>query len=359
MTQTKKTKPPTHDDKIPVAIIGASGYTGVELVRLLLQHPHVELTAVTSRKYARKKLSDIYPSFVGQTDLVFENLNIHKLGKKNKVVFLCLPHHESMETAQKFRKMGVKVIDLSADFRFTSAKAYEKTYGRHTQKALLKKSSYGLPEIYGENIKNSFLVGVPGCYVTSIVLGLAPLLQQQLIIPKHIVCDSKSGTSGAGRSADIDKIQAEIHGNFKAYSIAGHRHRPEMEEKLSQLSGKKIKLSFTPHLLPISRGILSTIYVQPIRKWKDDRLAKVFKKFYKRSPFVQILNQGKSPQIKNVVGTNSCQISVHYDDHSEKLIIISVLDNLIKGASGQAVQCFNLMCGFDETTGLKQLGIYP
>ena len=180
-----------------------------------------------------------------------------------------------------------------------------------------------------------------------------------MIIPKTIICDSKSGTSGAGRSAEIEKILAEVHGNFKAYGIAGHRHRPEMEEKLSMLAGKKIKVTFTPHLLPISRGILSTIYVQPLRKWKNERIANVFKKFYKKSSFIQILNKGQSPQIKNVVGTNDCQISVHYDDHSEKLIIISALDNLIKGASGQAVQCFNLMHGFPEDAGLTHIGVYP
>lgn len=356
---TKDERRRTMDEKIPVAIIGATGYTGIELVRLLLQHPHVELTAVTSRKHVHEKLSHVFPSYAGKTDLVFEKLNVYKLGKRNDVVFLCLPHHESMETARKFRKLGVKVIDLSADFRFHSAKTYEKIYGKHTQKALLKKSSYGLPEIFSHDIKDSYLIGVPGCYVTSIILALAPLLQNQMITINNIVCDSKSGTSGAGRSANVEKILAEVHGNFKAYGIASHRHRPEIEEKLSMLSGKKVKVTFTPHLLPIPRGILSTIYVQPLRKWKDHRLASVYKKFYKKSSFVKILNQGNSPQIKNVVGTNDCQISVHYDDHTEKLIIVSVLDNLIKGASGQAVQCFNLMCGFEEDEGLKLIGVYP
>jgi len=359
MTKKKTDDSPTHHEKIPVAIVGATGYTGIELIRLLLGHPLVELTAITSRKHANKKLSTIFPSFIGKTDLVFESLNVNKQGKRNNVIFLCLPHHESMNTAQKFRKMGVKVIDLSADFRFHSAKAYEKIYGKHTQKGLLKNASYGLPEIFGHDVKSSCLVGVPGCYVTSVILALAPLLQNQMIIPTNIICDSKSGTSGAGRSATIDKILAEVHGDFKAYGLTGHRHRPEMEEKLSMLSHKKVKITFTPHLLPISRGLLSTIYVQPLRKWKNERVTKVFKKFYKKSPFVHIMDHGKSPQIKNVVGTNNCQISVHYDDHSEKLIIISALDNLIKGASGQAVQCFNLMCGFAEDTGLTQMGIYP
>lgn len=350
----------TQHKKIPVAVIGGSGYTGLELVRLLVNHPRVELTSVTSRQFAKKRISDIFPFLLGKTDLYFESFKIKKLVQNNPIVFLCLPHHESMDIAKQFRTYGVKVIDLSADFRFDSIKSYEETYGKHTQKKLNKKASYGLCEIFSEDIKTSSLIGVPGCYVTSILLALAPLLQNQLIVLKNIICDSKSGSSGAGRQANIDQIFSELNGNFKAYSIAGHRHRPEIEEKLSTFAGTAVKVTFTPHLLPITRGILSTIYAEPIRKWnKIEPLIKTYRQFYKKSSFVKILNHNQTAQIKNVVGTNDCHISIHYDDHTEKLIIISAIDNLIKGASGQAVQCLNLMCGFDETTGLTHLGHYP
>jgi N-acetyl-gamma-glutamyl-phosphate reductase len=345
--------------KIPVAIIGANGYTGIELVRILLEHPHAELTTITSRQYEGKKLADIFPNFQGHSDLSFEAMQIKNIAKKNQAIFLCLPHHQSMEIAAKFRKHAVKVIDLSADFRFSQTRVYEKVYGKHTQKQLNRSSSYGLCEIFSEEIKQSHLIGVPGCYVTSILLALAPLLQNQLIIPNNIICDSKSGSSGAGRSAKVDQLLAESYGNFKAYGIGNHRHRPEIEEKLSLLASDKVKISFTPHLLPISRGILSTCYAQPIRKWNNKKLTDVFRKFYQRSPFVKVVDSEHPPHIKQVVGTNECHLSVHYDDHSEKIIIVSVLDNLLKGASGQAVQCFNLMYGLNETNGLSKIALHP
>lgn len=360
MTKSPKSNSLTQStEAIPVAIVGANGYTGVELTRLLLNHPGAEILSLTSRQYTGEKLATVFPSFAGRSNLKYEDLNVAQIARHIKAVFLCLPHHESMETARKFREFGVKVIDLSADFRFTNVKTYEKTYGEHTQKHLIKKACYGLCEIYKEDIKESTLVGVPGCYVTSILLALAPLLQNQLILPNPIICDSKSGTSGAGRNAKLDLIHAEVHNNFKAYGIVGHRHRPEIEEKLSQLAGQPIKITFTPHLLPISRGILSTVYVQPLRKWKDPAITRVFQRFYQSSPFVHILEGGESPQIKSVAGTNHCQISAHYDSHSEKLVVVSALDNLLKGASGQAVQCFNLMFGLSETAGLTDLAVYP
>lgn len=350
---------PHSTPKISVAVIGASGYTGIELVRLLLQHPQVELNTATSRQYAGQNIEEIYPAFSGCTELKFSKPNLVSIAKKVQAAFLCLPHHEAMDTARLLRNHGVKVIDLSADFRFKAAKTYEKTYGHHSQKELLKTAVYGLPEIFGEDIKRANLVGAPGCYVTSILLALAPLVQNQIITLDSIVCDAKSGTSGAGRKESLDLTLSEAGNNFKAYGIATHRHRPEIEEKLSQLAGQAIKIAFTPHLLPIPRGILSTIYTQPLRKWKPQAIARVYETFYRKSPFVKILADGSSPQIRSVVGTNTCQISAHYDDHAEKLIVVSALDNLIKGASGQALQCFNLMYGFAETTGLNQLALNP
>lgn len=349
----------SHHSKIKTAIIGASGYTGVELTRLLLNHPCVELTDVTSRQYTGESIAKIYPGFSGVTDLKFTKPNLTKIAKKVQAAFLCLPHHESMNTARVLRNHGVKVVDLSADFRFTSVKTYEKTYGPHSQKELLKTAVYGLPEIFAEDIKRAQLVAAPGCYVTSILLGLAPLIQNQTVTLTDIVCDSKSGTSGAGRKASVDLTLSEAGANFKAYGIGSHRHRPEIEEKLSQFAGKAVKITFTPHLLPITRGILSTIYLQPVRKWKNENLIRLFEKFYRKSPFVKILTGGASPQLKSVVGTNFCQISAHYDEHSEKIIVVSVLDNLLKGASGQAVQCFNLMYGFSEEMGLTQVALNP
>jgi N-acetyl-gamma-glutamyl-phosphate reductase len=348
-----------HHRKISCAVIGASGYTGVELVRLLLRHPNVELAATTSRQYAGKSLADIYPAFAGKTALKFSLPNVTKFAKHLQAAFLCLPHHDAMGTARRLRDHGVKVIDLSADFRFSSVKTYEKTYGPHSQKGLLKTAVYGLPEIFGEDVRKANLVGAPGCYVTSALLALAPLVQNQLVTLDGIVCDSKSGVSGAGRKESLELMAAELHGNFKAYGIGSHRHRPEIEEKLSQLAGRSARIVFTPHLLPVSRGILSTVYAQPVRKWQDEALARVYEKFYRRSPFVKILKGGKSPQIKSVVGTNDCHISAHYDAHAEKIIVISALDNLLKGASGQAVQCFNLMYGFPEDAGLTQIALNP
>ena len=345
--------------KIPVAVIGANGYTGVELVRLLLNHPHIRLTHLTSRQYAGKPFAEIFPSFLGKTNLIFEDMDVAKIAKKNRVVFLCLPHHESMNTAQEFRAFGVKVIDLSADFRFKSVDLYEKIYGPHSQKKLLKEAEYGLCELFADNIKKSRLIAVPGCYVTSILLGLAPLVQNQIISLTDIICDAKSGVSGAGRQSAVDFSFAEVNENFKAYALTGHRHRHEIEEKLQLLSTQSVRVTFTPHLLPITRGILSTIYTKPLRQWQTPKLEDIYEKFYKKSPFVKILKNGAAPKISSVAGTNFCHISVHYDQHSERLIVLSAIDNLIKGASGQAIQCFNIMFDLPQTTGLHALAVYP
>ncbi|MBI4374672.1 MAG: N-acetyl-gamma-glutamyl-phosphate reductase [Deltaproteobacteria bacterium] len=328
---------------INVGIIGATGYTGEELLRILSRHPKVRITLVTSTSQAGKKRAN---------GLTPETLDDRTIGRRCQVVFSCLPHAESMRHVPIWLSQGVKVIDLSADFRYHDIEAYEKSYGQHTAPQLLKKAVYGLPEIYREKIKNASLIGNPGCYPTSALLGLIPLLKKKAISPEGIIIDAKSGISGAGRSKVEGGLREEIRDSFYAYNVEKHRHASEMEEKLSLVSGKKISIRFTPHLLPIDRGILSTIYARPKEKCDTKRLLKTFQDFYKGEPFVKILPEGKYPKTKETKGTNKIQIGAFYDDHSKLVVTITALDNLMKGASGQAVQNMNLICGFEETTAL-------
>ncbi|MBI2981470.1 MAG: N-acetyl-gamma-glutamyl-phosphate reductase [Deltaproteobacteria bacterium] len=328
---------------IKVGIIGATGYTGEELLRILSRHPEVQVALVTSSSQAGKKIFG---------DLTLEALDDQTIGRRCQMVFSCLPHAESMRHVPIWLNQGVKVIDLSADFRYHNVKVYEKSYGRHAAPQLLKKAVYGLPEICREKIKNASLVGNPGCYPTSALLGLIPLLKKKVISPEGIIIDSKSGMSGAGRSKVEGGLREEVRDSFYAYSVEKHRHASEMEEKLSLVSGKKISVRFTPHLLPIDRGILSTIYARPRGKSDTKTILKTFHDFYKGEPFVSILPEGKFPKTKEMMRTNSIRIGAFYDDHNKLVIVITALDNLMKGASGQAVQNMNLMCGFGETTGL-------
>lgn len=345
--------------KVSVGIIGANGYTGLELVRLLINHPEVTISALTSRQHEGQKFEDVFAAFAGQDLPDFEKLDVKAIAKKTKAVFLCLPHHESMEVAASFRKHGLIVIDLSADFRLKEVSSYEKWYGPHTQKKLIAEAVYGLPELFRADIKKAKLIASPGCYPTSIALGLAPLLKNKMIDPKEIIADSKSGTSGAGRTAKTDILFGEVHENFKAYNVGVHRHTPEIEQTLSELAGDTAKVLFAPHLLPIDRGILSTIYTKPTRKWKTSEVLGVFKKFYAKEQFVTVLPEGKLPATKNVRGTNMCQIGVLFDERTEKIIVISAIDNLTKGASGQAVQAFNIVMGFDEASSLHLSAMIP
>lgn len=343
---------------VTVAVFGASGYTGAELMRLLAQHPGVKLLHVTSQQHAGKPVGELFPN-LARTGLVFAKHNPAGIAREVQVAFLCLPHRESMTAAKPLRAHGVKVIDLSADFRFRSIRTYEKTYGPHAERDLNKSAAYGLCEIFREDVRRANLVAAPGCYVTSVLLALAPLIQRQIISLDHIVCDVKSGVSGAGRKEEIGLSAAEMHGDFRAYGVTNHRHRPEIEEKLAQLAGREVKITFTPHLLPVARGILSTVYARPFRRWSEERLRTTFEKFYRKSPFVRILPVGVLPRLKGVVGTNECHLAVNFDAHSDTIIVLSAIDNLIKGASGQAVQCFNLMYGLPEETGLTGLGLFP
>jgi N-acetyl-gamma-glutamyl-phosphate reductase len=347
---------------LKVAILGGSGYTGSELLRLLLNHPHVKITSVTSERLAGTRISDVFLNIRG-TDLTFEHLSPDKLQKKADLFILCLPHKTSQEAAANLYKSGKKVIDLSADYRLRSAAVYEKWYKTpHKFKSLLNKAVYGLPEIYKNKIKTASLIANPGCYPTGAILGLAPVISQGLANIDSIIIDSKSGVSGAGRSPALPFMFSETNESVKAYAVASHRHTPEIEQELSLLSKKKLNVIFTPHLMPMDRGILSTIYVRIKGNTSLPKIQGAYQDFYKVSPFVRVLKDGVYPATKAVKGSNYCDISAFLDRRKSgchTLIIITAIDNLLKGASGQAVQNMNIMYGFEETAGLTSISHFP
>jgi N-acetyl-gamma-glutamyl-phosphate reductase len=339
-----------------VAIVGASGYSGEELVRLLLQHPHAELAAVTSRQFAGQTLGQVFPKFASHPksrDLRFVEPNAELLAKQADVVFLALPHGVAAEYAVPLLDAGVVVIDLSADFRLKNAEVYKEFYAHdHPAPELLKKSVYGLPEIYREEIKKSLLIASPGCYPTSILLPIIPLFKDGLIKPNGIIADSMSGVSGAGRKAEADYLFVECNESVRPYGIPKHRHLSEIEEQLSLAAGQKIIIQFTPHLIPVNRGILTTLYLKPAENVAEEQIAAAYKKHYAAEPFVRLLEGKSLPDTKNVTGTNVIEIAWRMDPRTGRLIVMSAEDNLTKGASGQAVQSLNILCGWPETAGL-------
>ena len=343
-----------------VAIIGASGYTGVELARILCNHPEFELTAATSRQYAGKPLSEVFPNLLGKTDLICENLSIDELCERADLFFAAVPHKTAMDLVPQLLREGKKVVDLSADFRLRDVATYEEWYQEHSSPEFIAEAAYGLPELYRDKIKNARLVANPGCYPTSIVLGLAPLLKEGLIDPTSIIVDSKSGTTGAGRAASVGTLFCEVHDGFKAYKVGGtHRHLPEIEQELSVLNKKDVTISFTPHLLPISRGILSTSYANIAKDTSEDDLRKLYLDMYDTEPFVRILPQGTFPATQHVRGSNFCDIGFAIDKRANRIIVVTAIDNIVKGAAGQAVHNMNLMCGIEETTGLEGAPFFP
>jgi N-acetyl-gamma-glutamyl-phosphate reductase len=345
---------------LKVAIIGGSGYTGGELLRLLLYHTEVEITAITSEKSAGKAVAKIFPNLKDKTDLIFGNNNPAAVSKNADFIFLCLPHCAAMDSAKAYLKYGKKVVDLSADFRLSDYKVYEKWYKeKHTAKDLLKKAVYGLPELYSDKIKKASLVANPGCYPTSAILALAPLLKSKWAkgINPPIIIDSKSGISGAGRGAEVAYLFTETNESVRAYKIGTHRHTPEIEQELGIAAKKNIKVSFTPHLIPMNRGILSTIYVK--KAINAGPLLDYYRDFYINEPFVRVLDSGSLPDTKNVRGSNICEIGIVEDKRTGMTVIVSAIDNLIKGASGQAIQNMNIMQGFDEGCGLNLLPVFP
>ncbi len=342
---------------IRVSLLGATGYAGIELVRLLSCHPNVKLTNLISHSYAGKELRDVYPQFSTYENMNLVEFDIDSIIANSDVVFTSLPHGASSKIIPQLYDRGMKIIDLSGDFRYLSAKVFEDWYGyTHPNPELLKESIYGLPELHKEDIKDATLVGNPGCYPTGAILGLAPLLKHQLIDNSSIIIDSKSGTTGAGRAASVELNFCEVNENVKAYKVSTHRHTSEIEQELSLVAGQDITLSFTPHLLPIKRGILSTMYAALLDPVFFDDIYDLYKDFYKKEPFIHIYTEGKLPEVKYVNGSNGCHIGLTIDKRTNRIIVITAIDNLIKGAGGQAIQNMNIMFGLDETTGLNQIG---
>lgn len=348
---------------ISVGIVGGTGYTGVELLRLLLRHSQVQVRILTSRTEAGKRVADMFPSLRGHTTLEFSDFDLNQL-KQCDVVFFATPHGVAMQHAEALTASGTKVIDLAADFRLQDLAQFEKWYGmQHSCPALLKDSVYGLTELNREKIKQAQVIGNPGCYPTTVQLGLAPLLKNsdQLIHTQSIIIDAKSGVSGAGRKASLGMIYSENADNFKAYGVAGHRHHPEIVEALENISGQKgqfDQLIFVPHLVPMIRGMLSTIYVDLTEQSQSVDLQALYEDFYKDERFVDVMPANSSPETRSVRGANELRIAL-YRPQPNKLIILVAQDNLVKGAAGQAIQNMNLMFGFDEAAGLEGIGLLP
>ncbi len=335
-----------------VTIVGASGYTGSELLRLLVNHPEIDGITATSRTYAGKKVSDLHRNLHGIYNEKFHEFSLSRLD--SDVVFLATPHTESMEYAPRILGKGIRVIDLSADYRFKDKRDYEKIYGKHKNPELLKQAVYGVPELFRNKIKNAKLVANPGCYALGAILAIAPLakFQNKLDVEK-IVVDAKSGTSGAGAKLSDFIHHPEVHDNLKPYKMVDHRHQPEIESVLLNFF-KKIKISFTPTLVPIIRGILTNVHV--FSTTININFENHYKTFYKNEPFVRIMDVS---YVKDVLNTNYCDISVHLDAENSRVLVISAIDNLIKGAAGNAIQNMNLMLGYKETTGLKLVAGHP
>jgi N-acetyl-gamma-glutamyl-phosphate reductase len=351
---------------IKVGIVGGTGYTGVELLRLLTQHPEVQIQAITSRTEAGMAVADMFPSLRGRVDLKFTTPENAKLTECD-AVFFATPHGVAMAQAKELLAAGVKVLDLAADFRLKDIAEFQKWYGmEHGCPDILAEAVYGLPEINRDAIKKARIVGLAGCYPTSVQLGLAPLLSphatggKQLIDGEHIISDSKSGTSGAGRKAEIGTLMAEASDNFKAYGVNGHRHLPEIVQGLKAIAGhEQIGLTFVPHLTPMIRGIHSTLYVRLTVAGKAVDYQKLYENFYKDEPFVDVMPAGSHPETRSVRGSNGLRIAIHRPGNGDTLVILVVEDNLVKGASGQGVQCLNLMFGLPETMGLTQIALLP
>jgi N-acetyl-gamma-glutamyl-phosphate reductase len=340
-----------------IGIIGATGYTGSELVRILLNHPNVEIEFITSESHAGKRFSDVHPFFEGIADMPLVSANDID-NYKPDLVFLALPHGVSMDYVKAFKDKPFKIVDLSGDFRLPTSAVYEEWYNmKHSYEKGIDEAVFGSPELSADAIKNARLVANPGCYPTSAILAAMPLIKEGLVTKQPLIFDSKSGVTGAGVKAKTANMYSNVNDNFKAYALKKHRHTIEIQETLAGLTNENLKVQFTPHLLPVDRGILTTLYAQPAKPIQEEELRKVYEKYYAKAPFVRLRSQ--APAIKEVRGSNYCDIFVSYDDRTDMIIIISAIDNLVKGAAGQAVQNMNIMLGFDEKDGLHIIPLHP
>jgi len=337
---------------IKAGIIGATGYTGAELVRMLSVHPDVELTVITSRQYEGIPISDVYPGLSGRCELVCEAFDTKTFCERVDIAFTALPHKIPMDIVPGLLDGGVRVVDLSADFRFRNVSDYEDWYQPHTAPELSEHAVYGLCELYRDEIRTARVVGNPGCYPTTILLALVPLLKAGIIKAEGIISDSKSGVSGAGRGLSLGSHFCEANESFKPYKVDGHRHRPEIEEVLSAAHGAAVEITFIPHLIPATRGMLSTIYCSLVEGKTEEDARRTLAEAYASSHFVRLRKKGSVPDILHVQHTNFCDIGLASDPRSGRLVVMSAIDNLLKGASGQAVQNMNIMAGLDEKAGL-------
>lgn len=359
MTQgsTKKNVERRKKSKFKVGVIGATGYTGVELLRLLILHPDVHLEVITSESKAGKKISQLHPSLDGIADIELQKIDTIK-NHELDLVFLALPHRVSMDFVKEHGLDAFRIVDLSGDFRLNSASLYEKWYEKkHVCPGYIEQSVYGLPELNRDSIRNANLVANPGCYPTSTILALLPLIQQQIIDVDSIIVDSKSGVTGAGASPKTFTHFPNQFGNFFAYGLKSHRHTPEIETTLGTVSEGPLTVQFTPHLLPIDRGILTTTYSTPVKALNEDLVRDAYLNYYEKEHFVRVVDQ--PPSVKNVRGSNFCDLYATYDERTKRVITISAIDNLVKGAAGQAIQNMNLMFGLIENTGLKYPPLNP
>ncbi len=342
---------------IQAGIVGGTGYTGVELLRILVLHPQVDIKVVTSRSDAGKRVDEVYPNLSGLCDAVFTEPDIDLLGACD-VVFFATPNGTAMQSARALLERGVKVIDLSADFRIQDVAEWSRWYGmEHACPDLISEAVYGLPEINRTAIQSAQLIACPGCYPTAVQLGFLPLIENGLVDNAHLIADVKSGVSGAGRKAQLTSLMSESGESFKAYAVNGHRHLPEITQGLNQMGNGSIKLTFVPHLTPMIRGIHATLYAQLDDLSVD--LQTIYQQRYERESFVNVLAAGSHPDTRNVKGGNRCQIAIHRPQNENTVVVLSVIDNLVKGASGQAVQNMNLMFGLNESMGLETVALYP
>lgn len=342
---------------IRAGIVGATGYTGVELLRVLVQHPHVEIAVITSRSEAGRRVDSLFPNLRGHCDLEFCEPDTEQLAQCD-VVFFATPHGVAQGMMEQLWRTNVRVIDLSADFRLRDIPLWEQWYGQsHGCPELIADAVYGLPERNRSAIKEARLVACPGCYPTSVQLGLMPLLEKGLVQHEGLIANAASGVSGAGRQAKLPNLFAELNDSFKAYGVSGHRHTPEIEQGLSEMADTEVSLTFVPHLLPMTRGIHATLYAKLLEPSVD--LQQIYQQRYAAEPFVDVMPAGSHPETRSVRGSNLCRLAVHRPGDGDTVVVLSVIDNLAKGASTQAVQILNIMYGFDETTALQAPALLP